>query len=80
MPITDTLHPNCYAIHFSLINEKLKWRSFLKDHKDSQGQSHDRIWLKICLSTLEEIQITPQILVEALMLALIITTALMQPI
>ena len=68
MPITDTLHLNCYAIHFSLINEKLKWRSFLKDHKDLQGQSRDRTWLKICLSTLEEIQITPQTQVGVLLM------------
>jgi len=62
MPIIDTLHPSCYAIRFSLTNAKLKWRSSLKDHKDLQGRFRDRTWLKICLSTLEEIQITPQTL------------------
>ena len=80
MPTTDTQRLNCYAIPFSLINANMKWKSSLRDHKDLQGQSRDPIWLKICLSTLEEIQITPQIPVEALMLVLIITIALMQPI
>ena len=80
MPTTDTPHLNCSAIPFSLTNANMKWRSSLRDLKDLQGQSRDPIWLKICLSTLEEIQITPQIPVEAQMLVLIITIALMQPI
>ena len=80
MPITDILHHNFSAIPFSLTNANMRWKSSLRDHKDLQGQSRDPIWPKICLSTLEEIQITPQIPVEALTLELIITIALMQPI
>ena len=80
MPITDIPHLNCSVIPFSLTNANMRWKSSLRDLKDLQGQSRDPIWPKICLSTLEEIQIMPQIPVEALTLALIITIALMQPI
>ena len=80
MLTTDIPHLNCSAIPSSLTNANMKWKSSLKDLKDLQGQSRDPIWQKICLSTLEEIQITPQIPVEAPMLVLIITIALMQPI